>query len=333
VRDPAQLAPLPARDVSDAGLAHIDHREKLRWRIASAKEAIMSASHLALLPDRGVVSVSGEDSRDFLDNLITNDMTHLDAVPAIHTGLLTPQGKILFEFFVARHDDGYLLETARAGAGDLVKRLTLYRLRAKVVLNDLSGSRVVVASWGGSAPAWPLATIYPDPRAEGLGYRAIMAPEMSVKLAAEDEGEAAFHRHRIALGVPEAGRDYALGDAFPHEAGFDRLAGVSFAKGCFVGQEVVARMQHKTIVRKRVVRIEGVAPLVQGSDVVAGDAVIGRVGSVDGTRALALVRLDRALEARRNGVTLVAAGTSIAVDAAALEVFAASEAARATPGA
>jgi tRNA-modifying protein YgfZ len=295
------------------------------------KEAIMSSSHLALLPDRGVISVSGDDSRDFLDNLITNDMTHLDTVPAIHAGLLTPQGKILFEFFVVRQGDGYLLETGRAGAGDLVKRLQLYRLRAKVALNDLSGSRVVVAGWDGSSPPWPLATIYPDPRAEGLGYRAIMPPELSVKLAAEDEGEAAYHRHRIALGVPEAGRDYALGDAFPHEAGFDRLAGVSFTKGCFVGQEVVARMQHKTVVRKRVVRIEGVAPLVEGSEVVAGDAVIGRVGSVDGTHGLALVRLDRALEARRNGVTLVAAGISIVVDAAVLDVFAASQAAQVSP--
>jgi len=299
----------------------------------SSKEAIMSATHLALLPDRGVVSVSGDEARGFLDNLITNDMDRLESVPAIHAGLLSPQGKILFEFFVVRHGDGYLLETARDRAADLVKRLTLYRLRAKVTLNDISESRVVVACWGGEAPAWPLATAYPDPRAVGLGCRAIMAPEMAAKLAAEDEGAGAFDRHRIALGIPEAGRDYALGDTFPHEAGFDRFAGVSFSKGCFVGQEVVARMQHKTVVRKRVVRIEGAAPLVQGSDVVVGDAVIGRVGSVDGPHALALLRLDRALEARSKGIALLAGGISASVDVIALDAFAAAAAARIAPGA
>ncbi len=293
----------------------------------------MSASHIAVLADRGAISVGGEDARGFLDNLITNDMDRLDAVPAIHSALLTPQGKILFEFFVVRQGDAFILETTRASAADLVKRLTLYRLRAKVALEDISSTRTVAAFWGGPPPVLPHAAVYPDPRAEGLGYRAVMAPEMAETFAPADEGKAAYDRQRIALGVPEPGADYALGDAFPHEAGFDRLAGVSFTKGCFVGQEVVARMQHKTVVRKRIVRLEGAAPLVHGSDIVVGEAVIGRVGSVDGTHGLAMLRLDRALEAHGKGQPLLAGGTPVTVDAAALEAFAAAATARSAPGA
>lgn len=282
----------------------------------------MSQAHIALLADRGVIAVSGEDARNFLDNLITNDMGLLDVQDAIHAALLTPQGKILFDFMVVKGPGGFLLETERAKAADLLKRLTLYRLRAKVVLNDISSSRTVVAAWGGEPPAVPLAVTYADPRAAGLGHRLIMAPEMAQKLSAEDEGIAAHDRHRIALGVPEAGRDYALGDTFPHEADFDRLNGVSFGKGCFVGQEVVARMQHKTVVRKRIVRVTGQAPLVEGANICVGTAVIGRVGSVDGRDGLAMLRLDRALEAHTKQQPLTSEGNVIIADPRALDDYA-----------
>lgn len=285
-------------------------------------------SHIALLPDRGVIAVTGEDARHFLDNLVTNDMNLLDRQDAIHAGLLTPQGKILFAFFVVKQLDGFLLETARASAADLMKRLGLYKLRAKVTLNDISASRAVVAAWGGPPPEVLLAIAFPDPRHVDLGHRLIMAPEMAAKLAAEDEGSAAYDRHRIALGVPEAGRDYALGDAFPHEANFDRLHGVSFTKGCFVGQEVVARMQHKTVVRKRVVRVEGDGPLAEGADVKVGEAVIGRIGTADGTRALAMLRIDRAAEAQGKEQALTGDGVALEVDPAALDALAGAAAAR-----
>jgi len=160
-----------------------------------------------------------------------------------------------------------------------------------------------------------------------------MSPEAARSLAGEGEGEsrAAYDRHRIALGVPEAGRDYALGDTFPHEAGFDRLAGVSFTKGCFVGQEVVARMQHKTVVRKRVARIAaaGADAIATGADVKIGEAVIGRVGTVDGGRGLALLRLDRAVEAAAKGQQLTAGEVPIAVDEEMLSAYEAAAKARA----
>ena len=291
-----------------------------------------SPSHIALLPDRGVIAVTGEDARTFLDNLITNDMDLLDRQDAIHAALLTPQGKILFAFFVVKQVDGFLLDTARAGVADLMKRLTLYKLRAKVTLNDISSSRTVVVAWGGPPPAVPLAVAFRDPRHANLGHRLIMAPEMAAKLAAEDEGVAAYDRHRIALGVPEAGRDYLLGDTFPHEANFDGQAGVSFTKGCFVGQEVVARMQHKTVVRKRVVPVTVDGSLVEGGDVKIGEAVIGRIGTADGARALAMLRLDRTTEARAKGQTLTADGVALHADPTALDAFAEAVAARTAGG-
>jgi folate-binding protein YgfZ len=128
--------------------------------------------------------------------------------------------------------------------------------------------------------------------------------------------------------MPEGGKDYDFGDAYPHEADFDLFNGVSFTKGCFVGQEVVARMQNKTVVRKRVVKITGTGPLTSGADVNLGDIAIGRVGTVDGTHGLAMVRLDRVLDAQQKNQPLVSAGTTIEVDAEALTRYSASLAAR-----
>ena len=275
----------------------------------------MTPATLALLADRAVVRVAGEDAVSLLQGIITNDMDLLARLPAIHAGLLTPQGKILFEFFVIKNGDGFLLETARASAADLVKRLGLYKLRAKVVFEDMSGDFRVLAAWGSPLPPvgvgdWGVC--FPDPRFAQLGARLLLRigqpdPSPTPALAAPEH----WHAERIGLGVPEGGKDYTLGEAFPHEADFDLLNGVSFTKGCFVGQEVVSRMQNRASVRKRIVQVRGEAPLVAGQDIAAGAAVIGTVGSVAGREALALVRLDRAAEAAAKGLRLVAGGVVI----------------------
>jgi folate-binding protein YgfZ len=289
----------------------------------------MSTTVVTLLADRGVVSLSGPDAVDFLDNLATNDLSGVGAGEARFAGLLTPQGKILFEFFAMRTEDGWLLDTLGAKAADLIKRLMMYKLRAKVVLADVSADHAVAAAWGPAPPAMGDGWCYADPRSAELGWRLIV-PGTAAALstgATEDD----YHRHRIAVGIAEGGRDYPLGDTFPHEANYDRNAGVSFTKGCFVGQEVVARMQNKTVVRKRVVAITGSAPLTTGTDVlIGGTATIGTIGSVDGTRGLALLRIDRAAEAADKGQPLTAAdGAAITVDPAALDRYRASAAARA----
>jgi folate-binding protein YgfZ len=290
----------------------------------------MSTTVVALLADRGVVSLSGPDAVDFLDNLATNDLSGVAVGEARFAGLLTPQGKILFEFFAVRTEDGWLLDTLGAKAADLIKRLSLYKLRAKVVLADVSADHAVAAAWGPAPPAMGEGWSYADPRSAGLGWRVIVPRGAAVALST-GATEADYHRHRIALGIAEGGRDYPLGDTFPHEANYDRDAGVSFTKGCFVGQEVVARMQNKTVVRKRVAAIGGSAPLMTGADVlIGGTAAIGTIGSVDGMRGLALLRIDRAAEAADKGQTLTTAdGAVVTVDPAALDRYRASAAARA----
>jgi folate-binding protein YgfZ len=289
----------------------------------------MSTTVVAPLADRGVVSLPGPDAVDFLDNLATNDLAGLGKGEARFAGLLTPQGKILFEFFALRTEDGWLLDTLGAKVGELIKRLTLYKLRAKVVLADVSADFAVSAAWGAAPPVVSEGWSCPDPRSAELGWRLLM-PRAAAAVVPTSATDADYHRHRIACGIAEGGRDYPLGDTFPHEANYDRDAGVSFTKGCFVGQEVVARMQNKTVVRKRVVAVTGTAPLTQGAEVlIGGTAAIGTIGSVDGTRGLALLRIDRAAEAIEKSQALTTAdGAVVTADPAALARYRASAAAR-----
>jgi tRNA-modifying protein YgfZ len=279
-------------------------------------------ARIAVLPDRGVVRVAGEDAEKLLQGVVTNDMDLLAERPSIHAALLTPQGKILFEFFVVKAGEGYLLETRADQAAALARRLAMYKLRAKATIEDASADYRVLAFWG-DAPAsfgGTMGTVsYPDPRLSALGLRILAEARFADDIASATNGldvaPEDYHAHRIALGVPEAGNDYALGDTFPHEADMDQLGGVSFTKGCFVGQEVVSRMQHRAHVRKRVVPIDavGAEDLQSGSEVLAGAAAIGKVGSVAGRQALALLRLDRAGEAKAKGQPLTAGGVAIAV--------------------
>jgi folate-binding protein YgfZ len=278
----------------------------------------MTPARIARLADRGVVRVAGADAEKLLQGIVSNDMELLASQAAIHAALLTPQGKILFDFFVVRAGDGFLLEVARDKAADLAKRLNLYKLRAKVDIQDVSEDYRVLALWGPSPSAREEAAgtvSFADPRLPALGSR-ILADARSPRgnAASADALDAApedYHAHRIALGIPEGGKDYVLGDTFPHEADLDQLGGVSFSKGCFVGQEVVSRMQNRGNVRKRVVPIEGEGPLASGAEVKVGTAVIGTVGSVSGRSALALLRLDRAAEAKAKGQTLAADGVAV----------------------
>jgi tRNA-modifying protein YgfZ len=277
----------------------------------------MTPARIARLADRGVVRVTGADAEKLLQGIVSNDMELLASQPAIHAALLTPQGKILFDFFVVRAGDGFLLEVARDKAVDLAKRLNLYKLRAKVDIQDASEDYRVLALWGSPSGREEITDTvsFADPRLPALGSR-ILADTRSArgKVAAADAFDAApedYHAHRIALGVPEGGKDYVLGDTFPHEADLDQLGGVSFSKGCFVGQEVVSRMQNRANVRKRVVPIQGEAPLASGAEVTAGTAAIGTVGSVSGRLALALLRLDRVAEAKAKDQILAAGGVAV----------------------
>lgn len=270
------------------------------------------------LSDRGVIAVEGPDALTFLDNVLTVDVGDLLPGTARFAALLTPQGKIIADFHVVRTDAGFLLDVPRVRAADLLNRLTLYRLRAKVVLADRSGEMHIVASPRRGAEGLAFA----DPRHPGLGWRQVVPaglPVASVDAAPDgDQARAGYDAARIALGIAEGARDFAYGDTFPHEANLDLVAGVSFTKGCYVGQEVVARMQNKTVVRKRVVRVTAATPLVAGASIEVGAAEIGRIGTVAGAHGLALVRLDRVAEAADKGVPLTSGGRGVTVDADAL---------------
>ncbi len=272
----------------------------------------MSQCNAALLSDRAVVRVSGPAAHGFLQGLITNDIDKAKPGGAIHAGLLTPQGKILFDFFVVPAADGFLLEIAKAKAGELAQRLGFYKLRAQVEIAE-DPSFALAAAWGAPPPLPDGAIAYADPRLSALSLRILLQAEADARnlgctIAAEDE----YHAHRIALGVPEGGRDYAFGDTFPHEAMFDRLAGVDFDKGCFIGQEVVSRMEHRGIARKRIVGVEGEGPLPpSGTEITAGGAPVGTLGSVSEHSGLALLRLDRAEEAKAAGLPLRAGEVTV----------------------
>jgi folate-binding protein YgfZ len=269
----------------------------------------MTAPRQALLTDRGVVAVTGEDAEKLLQGLVTNNVAGLAPGCLVFAGLLSPQGKILSDFVMQRSGDGFLLDVAQDRAADLAKRLTLYRLRSKVDIEDRSQDFAVVAAWGAEPDA---GMGLRDPRLAALGTREIVEAGAAPAHGSHTDAEAAYHTHRIALGVPEGGRDYAYGDAFPHEALYDQLNGVSFDKGCYVGQEIVSRMEHRGTARKRIVMIEGAVELPDsGSDVKAGDVVIGILGSTAGRRGLALVRLDRAGEFIAKGIPLKAGDVAV----------------------
>ncbi|HWM31543.1 MAG TPA: folate-binding protein [Methyloceanibacter sp.] len=283
----------------------------------------MGQCHAALLTDRFVLRVAGEDARKFLQGLITSDINALEESSAVHAGLLNPQGKILFDFFVVAADGAFLIDVAKEKASELQQRLGFYRLRAAVEIAEEPAFKVA-ASWG-DRPRLPGGAIaYADPRLPELGFRVLLPSNADVaELGCASASEGNYHALRIGLGVPEGGRDYAFGDTFPHEALFDQLRGVDFAKGCFIGQEVVSRMEHRGTARKRIVPVEGDGPLpAPDTSIEAGGVVIGTLGSVSGTSGLALIRLDRAGEALSRGAVLAAGGVKIALRRPAFAHFA-----------
>jgi tRNA-modifying protein YgfZ len=273
----------------------------------------------AFLPDRGVVKVSGEDARNFLNGLVTTDATLLRPGLGRFGALLTPQGKITTDFLIteapAGHGGGFLIDAPRALAQGLAAKLGFYKLRAKVAVEHLSDSLGVMAAWDGMPSVIPDLT-FADPRSDALGWRILVPEELKQKVAdligADLVDSAAYEAHRIASGVPRGGLDFMYGDAFPHETNMDRLHGVDFDKGCYVGQEVVSRMQHRGTARTRTVRVtlDGPSP-APGEAILAGDKTVGTMGSAAAQHGLALVRTDRVVDALDAGIALTSGGVTI----------------------
>jgi tRNA-modifying protein YgfZ len=296
-------------------------------------QGVFSHMKAAFLPDRGVVEVSGEDARKFLNGLFTTDVTRLHPGEARFGALLTPQGKIIVDFLIwqapadAAAPERFLLDCPRAQAAAFADKLKLYKLRAKVAIENLSDRLGVVAAWDGEiANRSELA--FADPRQAALGWR-IFAPEAEASTIAEQIGAeladaSAYEAHRIAQAVPRGGLDFAYGDAFPHETNMDLLHGVDLGKGCYVGQEVVSRMHHRGTARTRTAQVllDGPAP-EPGTPVLAGDKSVGTMGAAAGETGIALIRIDRVSDALAAGQTLTAGGQALRIaDTAILQPLA-----------
>lgn len=251
------------------------------------------------LPGRAVLSVGGPEAGHFLHNLLTSDIDHLQDGQPAYAALLTPQGKILFDMFVLRRGSDFLIDCAAGQRADLLKRLAMYRLRAKVEIAPRDDLAVAVS------PA-ELPGGYRDPRTAAIGWRMIAAAQGTAQVPAQG-----YDAARIALGLADSEADLGPGEFFPHEANLDQLGGVSFRKGCYVGQEVVSRMEHRGTARSRIlpVVLEGDAP-PRGTDIRSGEKQVGTLLSAAGRNALALVRLDRLAEA---SAPLLAGGVTLTV--------------------
>lgn len=261
----------------------------------------------AHLDDRAAIIVEGQDAETFLQNIITTDLDKLGDDEARPSALLTPQGKILFDFLVAREGaDRFLLDCRVALADDFLRRLMLYRLRAKATISK-QDQVVVAVSWGSDSDSSRVESSLRDMR---FPQAAMVLRHYALPLPAEDIAPAAWHVLRIEHGVAESGFDYAAGDAFPHDVLLDENGGVGFKKGCYIGQEVVSRMQHRGTARRRVMIASGALP-GSGAEVLADGRPIGALGTVEGGTGLAIVRVDKVKDALDAGRPITAGGAAV----------------------
>jgi folate-binding protein YgfZ len=265
----------------------------------------------SVLGDRTVLRLSGKDRIAFLQGLVTADVANLAAGEARWAALLTPQGKILFDFLVLEQGDGYVIDCARQQLEELRKRLSSYKLRAQVSI-ETADDLVVAALGPGALLDNPTAIVFADPRWSEMGSRAIISDDY---VGAMGEPDASDYRvRRIALGIPDTIEDIGSGELFPHEANLDQLDGVSFTKGCYVGQEVVSRMEHRGTARSRILPVTGDRPLTRGSEISGAGRFLGRILSTADRRGLALIRLDRLAEALEGRDPIMGGEAAISVE-------------------
>ncbi|MCZ6885752.1 MAG: folate-binding protein [Alphaproteobacteria bacterium] len=278
-----------------------------------------------MLDDRDVVRVGGEDKQDFLQNIITNDVSRVSDATAIWAALLTPQGKYLHDFFVIAMDDALMLDCEGGRGGDLVERLGRYKLRSKVEISDVSADWAVAALMGTEADADALVGFegrggpfaggicYVDPRYGAMGSRLLFPRGEAAQLLEsgfEQAEPGIFDHTRLCMGLPDGSRDLALEKALPMENGFDPLNGLDWDKGCYVGQEMTARMRYRANIRRQLlpVSIDGPAPQ-SGATIFLGDRDAGEMRSSASDIGLALLRID-ALEALQGSELALTAGSS-----------------------
>lgn len=242
-------------------------------------------TRLAALPERGVIEVSGEDRVAFLQGLVSNDVA--EAVPgrAVWAAFLTPQGKWLADFFILADGNRLLLDCEQAQVPDLLRRLSRFRLRSKVTISAAEELAVSVA-WDGAPNSGGIAA--PDPRLLDAGWRILSAATPPANAT-----EADWDRHRLALGLPDGSRDLESDKTVLLEAGFDELHGVSWSKGCYMGQELTARTKYRGLVKRRLVPVTVTGPLPPpGTPVFRDGTEVGTMRSGRDQSGLAVLRID-----------------------------------------
>jgi len=268
----------------------------------------MSEIVFCKLENRGVFSISGADSRGFLQGLISNDIEKVSESKSIYSTFLTPQGKYLFDFFISQLGDELLIDCEKDRLPDFMKRLRLYKLRADVEVLDRSEDFQVMAIWGdgvveatgltpkaGAAKPLPGGTLSVDPRLADAGLRAVLPTGTTSidGLTMSEVDFADYDTHRLTLGLPDSSRDLIVDKSTLLECGIDDLNGIDWKKGCYMGQEVTARSKYRGLVKKRLVPVEVDGPAPEaGTFIMAGDKQAGEMRSSAGDKGLALIKLE-----------------------------------------
>ncbi|MBO0904334.1 YgfZ/GcvT domain-containing protein [Jiella sonneratiae] len=259
---------------------------------------------IAALCDRATLHLTGPETEEFLQGIVTADLAAVGPDAAAPAALLTPQGKILFEFLISRIEGGVRLDGPAGLRAELKKRLALYRLRRKIAIEE--SDEAVLALWDGAKAA------------DGLVDRRFPGGDVQRAYGAVPPGPEAvpaeaFRVLRIGRGVAELGADYPQSEMFPHDVLMDFTGGVSFKKGCFVGQEVVSRMQHRGTARRRLMLVRAETPLAGAAEIMAADKPVGTLLAVEDAAGLAMVRLDRLAKAAARGAAVTVEGVPAAL--------------------
>ncbi|GLQ05815.1 CAF17-like 4Fe-4S cluster assembly/insertion protein YgfZ [Sneathiella chinensis] len=277
----------------------------------------MSMQYVARLANRSLLRLSGKDVKSFLQNLVTNDLSRQQEGDVVYAALLTPQGKFLHDFLIIDRGDHVLLDTHAERAADLARRLTMYKLRSDVILEDANTDFCVFALFGDAvgASAVPAEAVlqYQDPRLATLGLR-VLAPASLTEDAftgVHPASQQDYDAHRLSLGVPEGGSDIQPEKNFLLEANFEELQGVSFSKGCYVGQELTARTKHRAKIRKRFLAFHLDGEIEPGDPITANGKEIAVVQGFSRPYGIALTRLKEWHAACRDDIPLSPEGLVI----------------------
>lgn len=273
----------------------------------------MKHNFASLLPRRGFLSISGVDRREYLQGLISNDINLCQTEKPIYAAFLTPQGKFLHDMFIVCFAESFLIECEAERTEDLLKRLRLHKLRAKIDIENVSSQYSVWALWGEEVPLLPGS--FADPRLSALGLRLITGKSTALNTSSLDIDECAFSeydQHRLKLGIPDGSRDMIIDKSTLLENNMDRLNAVSWSKGCYIGQELTARMHYRALVKKRLypVTLQGIAPSL-GADITLNGDVIGEMRSSLNTAGLALLNVKSAQEAMDKNLEMLCNGTQL----------------------